>query len=1712
MLRNGAREKALSRKVMLSLLMAGTMSVCISGGDVWAENTVKLTSDTVYNVIGEIPASIEMNGHNIISNVMLNADNAGLSIIGTDMENLTINGEGLQFAVAAQSSSNAKVLISNVKKVDITGNVTNDSLLHSNINGAIIFDKVGLFNITTEKSSGLHAQGGLIYIDADAVSIKSKDENAIWAQLSNCSGDYPSDVKIKSSGDITLQSTSSTAVGAANMDSNVTDNKVTVDLQGKNIYVISEKSTGLLSNDFQTGKTSIILNADDVVNIKAGKNGIYAANGRDKGDAFVSVDAGKEINITGVQNAIYAGSNALVKINDKGTAKVNLKGNVISKNGGVISVKNADLDGSIYAQNGGDIKFIDSGNITSQSIPVTTGSSNYAAIGADSADISIKAKNVIINSGATAPTRGRIMGIYAVSGSDITIDADKIAIDLQSVASDNLSADRIVAIDNSVNVGQTIALNSNLITINALQEGANSVCLGVRAYQGNIDFNGNTKIDVRGDQVSSQVIGVNALGDVGTMTTVINFNGDETYIKAEGGATFVMAVEPSGGTVNFTGKKVDITAVNKSLEKSQSVAIWSQYGANVNASADTDITATVQGNIYANGIYVTDYENYNGNAKLLGNFTATVISNDSDATGIYAVLSDTAASGADGVITIGKNLILDIIAEEGESYGIYGAGKYNKTTIFGDALIIAQGDTAVGIGAVRSANVSILGNTTIVATGQSETEAVYALGGATVNLGSTGKTVDLTGDVEANGAGSAITLAGKTNTINGTISALNGGTVNLSGASDAVYNNININSFVTQGTGSNGSVKLNGGTMDFGTLNNQNLASNSFVVNGGSLKAASKDIFTSALTAAGTAIDSGDVLSVVNNAVKFESGKLILSDEKYNLAWLKTAKAALNNADSGTMGLVVTGTLVTTDGKIQTEASASDLADTGAVHAGVTGKVDTNDVTIGSSGLENLGVKDLALGGSAADASKVTVGDGKELTLVGSGSENDALVKTSGGTAKTNVAVAVGDGTNAGTLNLGVAGTASGGNLNAAVAIANDDSKVNVDAGTFKVNEISADKGTINVNEGAALKTDSLTVGSSGSTVKLSGTGALEAQSMTVSTGTIEVTGTAKAGNLTVNDSNAIISVGTGNSAGSLVAGNADLNGAAVVLDPVWQGNDTIGNASKAALAFTNNNVNGLMTVGRNSVLSLGTDDTGKAEQAFAESELTWGKTGVSAALYIDQAQKLQVQGGILLDGTKTAASAEANKASFADGSLLIVNGSGIGTSGTAALTGGSGSTLTVNQGAKLYLTSTNAGTYTIAKGFANTTIDGWSWSADAAAVDVSVNKLSEIEKIEKNTADGDFTVTVRQTDVQKKYDGIALPNILQAMDQSRTEYAGIKYITDLANDNKLDKEGFIAAVNSFAQGAENSGATRTGALAALDLGTAVQEHLSLAKAAAEQSGGFGKAAVDTADNGGIWAQYIHNKDKVDNMGGVSYDGQYNGVIIGGDFADRGKYSSGIAFSYGSGDSTGSASKNEFDFWGLSYYGGIQNGDTNLIFDVGYSKTSSDVKGVIKAEPDTQVISMGIKGEKVISNGHGTSYVPYAGLRYMNIDTDSYNGSIDGKTAVHYSTDKADLWLLPVGISISHESVTAGGWKVRPTADIAYVWTLGDKNTAMDITVPGVNATDRLGYDIMDSGFFVGKLGLEAEKGDWTYGLGYACQKGSHAQNSKFMLNVTYSF
>lgn len=1201
--------------------------------------------------------------------------------------------------------------------------------------------------------------------------------------------------------------------------------------------------------------------------------------------------------------------------------------------------------------------------------------------------VASKATDTVVNVTKTGPSAAKAYAVWSTGkNSDISLLGNTTITATGKTASNALLAED----------GGQITVGSEGKTVDLT--GEVKVDGGSVSNHGNVTING--QLLVKADGASSEYtstgenLRINAGSDsavqienssLQNVSNVLDFNAKNTELSSSG-SNYISAVNilnnnqpdvTASNTVNFSGDTTKITATATD-GKAQGVRIGeSNFGSgklttDINFGA-TNTSINVKGNVVAGDYYDQVAGIWEGEGSYKGDVATNIAFN-------------------------GKANI-DVYSQGGNAYGIFVEhGSEIGTTIidFNDNTVI-NAQNANGSG-----------------------EAVYISGdGVAVNFNKAqkkGVTVDIIGDITA-ANNAKITLAGDSNVVKGTVTADAGGIV-LAGSDKATYI---VNKFVTKDsvsrftTVTRGTITVSGGTLNIDNLSDINkfdLADNSLIVTGkGVLKAASDKVFE--------ADTSGKkVIAGVDQKVLFNGGKLAISDTSYTLADSKVYSEALGKVDDSGVGantkttIVMTGTLQ--DQPVDNKATVDDLAPTGAVHTNVTGTVSTGTLNVGdgsssegATGVNNdLGVKDLDFSSNSGtvDAS-VTISNDTGLTLVGDGSSE--LLKGTG----SNNTVTVGstsDSGSAGTLTLGnAAAESSGGTLNANVTLQSD-SQMNVEAGRFTVDKITATEGTVAVNAGANLITtqdftvgdainnktgtiyaagsitagkvdlqqgtvavtgsltaNELSVGNSSSNKEgtVTAAGTVDVGTLNLNRGKVEVTGSLAAETLTVADnSGASIAVGAADSAGTLTAKNVQLGGTSLMLDPAWKDGSMIQTASKAGLKFNGNQVDGKLTVGQNSVLSLGTADTAKAEAAFADTGLTWGQNDITAALYIDYEQTMDsTKGGIKVDGSLTHVSdskdlAAANTATFAAGSLLMVAGDAALTmdgalkaGGTATITisNGSAATLKVDSGAKLYI-------------------------ADAQA----------------------------------------------------------------------DKQYTIVS-------------------------------------------GFTNSGSDVTDGGWNGTNLLLNK-----------------LVKG----------SGIAFSYGSGDSTGSASKNEFDFWGLSYYGGIQNGDTNLIFDVGYSKTSSDVKGVIKAEPDTQVISMGIKGEKVISNGHGTSYVPYAGLRYMNIDTDSYNGSIDGKAAAHYSTDKADLWLLPVGISISHESVTAGGWKVRPTADIAYVWTLGDKNTVMDITVPGVNATDRLGYDIMDSGFFVGKLGLEAEKGDWTYGLGYACQKGSHAQNSKFMLNVTYSF
>lgn len=310
-------------------------------------------------------------------------------------------------------------------------------------------------------------------------------------------------------------------------------------------------------------------------------------------------------------------------------------------------------------------------------------------------------------------------------------------------------------------------------------------------------------------------------------------------------------------------------------------------------------------------------------------------------------------------------------------------------------------------------------------------------------------------------------------------------------------------------------------------------------------------------------------------------------------------------------------------------------------------------------------------------------------------------------------------------------------------------------------------------------------------------------------------------------------------------------------------------------------------------------------------------------------------------------------------------------------------------------------------------------------------------------------------------------------------------------------------ALNSVANMGELAGVNHGTYSMSNAMTDAVAHHLSLAT--------HGEQDKD------IWAHYIHNKEDIDdmNLGGIngSYEAQYNGIVVGSDLYKNGKTTAGIALSYADGNINGSNSvsstKNEAEYYGASLYGRIDNGNSAILGDISYMHSDNDITQnnsghEITASADADAFSIGIRAEQAFNVGAG-KFVPYAGIRYMHLGAGNYDNSL----GMSYDVDDQNLWLLPVGVTYSAE-VRSGDWTVKPIAEVGYVWTMGDRDTDQTVSLNGT--ADTFGFETADSGSFVGRLGIEAEKSDVTYGLSYEYQKGDTVKANKWMANLTFNF
>ena len=604
-------------------------------------------------------------------------------------------------------------------------------------------------------------------------------------------------------------------------------------------------------------------------------------------------------------------------------------------------------------------------------------------------------------------------------------------------------------------------------------------------------------------------------------------------------------------------------------------------------------------------------------------------------------------------------------------------------------------------------------------------------------------------------------------------------------------------------------------------------------------------------------------------------------------------------------------------------------------------------------------------------------------------------------------------------------------------------------------------------------------------------------------------------GNLKVKDKpeghpSTMIHLGNDKVAGKLHSETAELNGATLFLDPSEAAN--ISEASMFTLE-TAGALNGNIVAGQNSVAAFGVSGANEVEEAFAKTGLTFGDKGkVNAVVYVAGTTDVS-NGSIIANGkltSKDAPTIETDKGvvKFAAGSLLIVEAEAVRSTDTpvgakaANPVGITGVTSAdIHEKAKLHINDAKKGeNYTILQGSNSTTINE-SWKAE----NISTNNSLIGFNADVNT-DGKLELKAVVKSANDAYgEGVIIgEGIIDKVNNDENSIAH-DFITSAA-DNRVNADAAAQtdALNSSLAMNEVAGVTHTTYAVSNILTDAVADHMSLANGKEHDKD--------------IWAHYVHTKEDVDGLGygeyNSKYSAQYNGIVVGTDLYSEGKATVGAALTYVDGNINGSSvaarTENDAKYYGASIYGSIQNDDTAVIADVSYLHGEHDITQrnsgkVITGEPESDAFSVGVRVEQATKAGIG-KLVPYAGLRYMHLGTGNYTNSI----GLAYDADDAELFLLPVGLKYSSEVKNTNGWTMRPVVEVGYVWAFGDTDTNQTVSLNG--ASNGFGYDVTDSGSYVGRFMLEAEKANISYALGYEYQKGDDVEADKWMVNVNWKF
>ncbi|BBF23832.1 autotransporter outer membrane beta-barrel domain-containing protein [Sutterella megalosphaeroides] len=788
------------------------------------------------------------------------------------------------------------------------------------------------------------------------------------------------------------------------------------------------------------------------------------------------------------------------------------------------------------------------------------------------------------------------------------------------------------------------------------------------------------------------------------------------------------------------------------------------------------------------------------------------------------------------------------------------------------------------------------------------------------------------------------------------------------------------------------------------------------------------------------------------NALKYSTDSLVFA-EGGKLA-LTDAKFNKGYADTATDVFTTAykgGAITFTGTLVDASGNVEESVDIGDVNDGQI--FEKTDVTAKADETGKVEV-DKSFGGRTLQLGKgvasVDVTNGNTLTLVGS-AEGGELVAYEGDKAPAlNVA---------GGLALGSETADVKGSISAAIDLSGKDG-LTVKNGSFTLADVTV-SGETKLDAGKAGKLD-VTSLKLANNVDVLGN---------VNVGTLTVS---QAADLSVESGNLTVAKGSLKNVAVTVGAQAAAAYAAADETPAASSTDA------TTFAFGGKTVDGSISANANGVVAIGTTDLTAFHAVFSEEFGTW--SAGTAAAFVAGPVTVEKTGSLLVG----AAAGTNAQVAFGKDSVLVADITGM----TAEDTLITADSFDVAKESVAYLVGSVKDGVATYKLTSDTNPDAKYWNSKETLK--SGSAMLEVAFDDK----GNWTVA--NVNAPEAYG-----NLMQGHALADAGYRSQGAERDYAQALLTDTTGLSnAAVAARFDAAMNPG----GSLAVFT--TAYDRASDLRRVVRDEA-----AAASTESR--LWARVTGGMTKLDGIStgaqALNVETDAYGLAVGAE-SMLGDWKLGGAFTAGTGDTDNDdvAAKDEFDFYGLSFYGKKSIGAYDVLFDATAAWVKSDLKvnGVADLTTDTttSVYGLGAEVRRTADLG-AVKLTPFVGANLYYVTSDGYT------TNHGVRVDDADATAVefPIGAELSAAFDTAGGMRLLPAFSLAVVPTAGD--TEVDQTVAFAGATSSYRFTFADDVKVRSNLALTAEAGDFAFGLkaGYEWGDGERGATT-FSLNAAYRF